>query len=57
MDKWMVDGGMGVDGYMGGGVNVPLSQHGGLGWLSEARQEEREKEVMSLIWKPKRKGN
>lgn len=25
-------------------------------WLSEARQEEREKEAMSLIWKPKRKG-
>lgn len=26
-------------------------------WLSEAGQEETETEVMSLVWKPKRKGD
>lgn len=44
---------------MGGGVNVPLSQHGGLGLFSVAFRGKAggEREGSDgLIWKPKRKG-
>lgn len=48
-----------MSGRRDGGRDVPPSQHGVLGlsqWLSEAGQEETEKDVMSLVWKPERKG-